>query len=667
MNKRWYRSSHSPNFSVFASILQAKNPISGILAVAVAMTRVARAFFSSTIFDAKILGISTAGAIAKVLVFVLLVAGLFAGPVLAGATSYDISSSYSVNSNGSVDVAQTLSATEGDAKPSPKTLTYQIPGTKIENLKVAYDTGEKINFDSKTTKTKISGVEVEHTELELKLTKSFTSENSKWGVKISYTAKDLFVPRGTLGTMSLPPLNQDLNVGKTTIKINSSTELGITTVYGAKISNSSLSFGAQEFTLSTKGKFLNPIVLSAGSTTVSTVSFEKLFKNEGWWWKTFTLPLPPDSNQQRVYLESLNPQPSSLTLDQDGNVFANYVVGPRGTINVKAKAIVTLNSVVYNTDAEVDRASIPNELNTRYLPATDAWPKSVLQQEGYKDVDQAASILEIVKGHFEAAVSSETKTSKLVDELTGALRASGIPTRVIKGVLLTNELQQFEQPQQHEWVEVYIPNQGWMTLDPIQGRYSDNYGRASAERIALVVVGSDSISAEPVTPKGISFSKDAAFPEPDTKKTSLTAQNFMIVPFVNLVHAKVSMPAGIIYDDTLLVNKTTKSTTEAGSLAPLQQKSLWQLLIGNQSFETQKLSFGVGDGKITDEFATADAELNYLPFIGVIVLLILPVIFALKLRKRRNAPVILHVDQSHEDSVEEEDLLAQTKNTKSDS
>ena len=54
--------------------------------------------------------------------------------------------------------------------------------------------------------------------------------------------------------------------------------------------------------------------------------------------------------------------------------------------------------------------------------------------------------------------------------LTALSRASGIPARYVEGLLYFDESDDIEARQEHAWVELYFPENGWTPVDPTLGR-----------------------------------------------------------------------------------------------------------------------------------------------------------------------------------------------------
>ncbi len=68
-------------------------------------------------------------------------------------------------------------------------------------------------------------------------------------------------------------------------------------------------------------------------------------------------------------------------------------------------------------------------------------------------------------------------------------RASGIPARYVEGLLYLDQTNSTQARQEHAWVEIYLPGNGWIPVDPTLGRSpltrEENFGRYSANHIIV--------------------------------------------------------------------------------------------------------------------------------------------------------------------------------------
>src|SRR5690606_25059918 len=115
-------------------------------------------------------------------------------------------------------------------------------------------------------------------------------------------------------------------------------DLGFASVRGPKPSKTGIGVGQQVITFSDKDSQLesSPLLLF-GESSLANLTFKSELKNPSWWWRDVALTLPPDTNQQKVQLRSIEPRPKNVKLDRDGNILAIYRLGPRQSLNVNAQ------------------------------------------------------------------------------------------------------------------------------------------------------------------------------------------------------------------------------------------------------------------------------------------------------------------------------------------
>ncbi len=285
-----------------------------------------------------------AALLALVALFVL---ALFA-PVLASSdTSYVFDTQYQVHENGSAKVTHNIKAKNNSGDKTPEFINIPVGGTNVRAVKVTLN-GDKtlsavINEDEVSVKIPLPNL---------------SGKDKQWTLDFTYQS-DILKELGDSKAAQLPSMN---NIGlrvssqKTVVRADLSTGLALVLPAPDK---TDIAVGEQLFTYENKtGPVTDSIslIFSEGVTAVMDVSTE--LKNDGWWWKTVEMTLPPDTNQQQVILSSLEPSPTNVRLDQDGNIIAQYKMGPKKSLNVKAKALINVNNLSY--DLISDKKVTPN-------------------------------------------------------------------------------------------------------------------------------------------------------------------------------------------------------------------------------------------------------------------------------------------------------------------
>lgn len=576
----------------------------------------------------------------------------------ASSVKYDVSSSYTLEADTVVVSHQfTLSgAVLGDQ-------IVRVPG-RSQSFEI---TGLS-DYEKTDSTAHAKSIPYRSTDIKLKLG---SKTNAK--VSISYKTTDLHADYKQADSVFVPPLDLAGEITNQSISLTAPLDLELGNIIGAEIDNATTVGGEQTYIFKQQGGFKEPIVLQLGSDTSAEVQIESKLENTGWWWKTKSIVLPLDTNQQRSYIKSITPKPSSVRVDKDGNIIADFLLRPRQTIRVSATADVLIEQKLYDLDNESGFGQIEQSLISDYTSSSDLWPDS-----GLNDLDLDAdklreeSVISAIQQVHQAIINKSPEFSETTDfnirskkkdiktwtsidysdRMIGALRGLGIPARLVGGVITDNQMTVFEQPTKAAWVEAYVPDIGWVTVDPVLGELTDNFfGQSGLQKVAFIIWGvSDHIPEFQNDSVSVKYS-ETTFPESSFKSKVLSGQNYFILPGVSVLRTVANMPAGVIVDNVSV--RAQGGDSVLGSLAPLQQKQSFRFIFGSSSWQSIPAKLMI-DG---DAVSKATIKINY--FVAIVELLLLGIIlwFMLKWRKKRREPIVLHDDDSRDYVIEGQDLL----------
>jgi transglutaminase-like putative cysteine protease len=275
-------------------------------------------------------------------------------------------------------------------------------------------------------------------------------------------------------------------------------------VYYGVSSTTSMYYGYDS--LSKDGKYL----IVTGDTRNSPQRYEEFrfvqeFKINASQTQRFDLKfsVPPNiPNVQRIISTTYSVTPTQVITDQLGNTivsFTNFQATAGQIGYITATTILELNVTscginpdtgVYNTSSAIYVQYTKPET---YIESNNTQIVSAAQTitAGYGDPSsKARAICRWVYGDLTyvysasekgalAALSSGTgKCTEFSDLFVALCRASGIPARVVNGQWITHVTSWGLLPQtnsettsSHQWAEVYLPSQGWVTMDPTANQY----------------------------------------------------------------------------------------------------------------------------------------------------------------------------------------------------
>lgn len=211
------------------------------------------------------------------------------------------------------------------------------------------------------------------------------------------------------------------------------------------------------------------------------------------------LPREFSENNQRVKIEKISPTPTKLITDLEGNVIATFEVPANKDSKVYVSGYIQVSQNAYD-----QRVEIPNQPYTKYLESIkedDKLSKYLLptmywetrdpyiQQEAEKLLLDQTNILDVIRADYGYinevleydSVKAQDPNSPRIgakaslqggpavcmeysDSMIALLRAQGIPSRAAFGY--TNLTKEITEKVSHQWVQIWIPQYGWLSVDP---------------------------------------------------------------------------------------------------------------------------------------------------------------------------------------------------------
>lgn len=223
------------------------------------------------------------------------------------------------------------------------------------------------------------------------------------------------------------------------------------------------------------------------------------------------IALPPDTSYQKVFIESIDPEPLNVALDEDGNWLAQYTLLPSERRDVKVTGFAQISLLPKQTR---EQGSL-----TRYLKETEHWQVSDPNIKKVADqLKTPSAIYQYVvstlrydytrvtenKPRLGAAKALSSPSSAVCLEFTdlfiALLRAAGIPAREVNGFAYTRNAKQrplsLVKDILHAWPEYYDKNLAtWVMVDPTWGNTTggvDYFNVFDFDHLAFVVKGKHS-------------------------------------------------------------------------------------------------------------------------------------------------------------------------------
>jgi len=214
-----------------------------------------------------------------------------------------------------------------------------------------------------------------------------------------------------------------------------------------------------------------------------------------------SLPRHFDETNQTVKIETISPTLTQIARDDEGNIIATFEV----TAN-KESTISIVGYVWVEQDSYSDQKDIPNlsldeytsqisadEDLTKYLTATQYWEvdDEYIQEEADSIKTDVSSLIELIRADYryinkqleydqskadsindrigakQALQGDSAVCMEYADAMITILRAQGIAARAAIGYTNLKEAPETSESQvRHQWVQIWIPDYGWLSIDP---------------------------------------------------------------------------------------------------------------------------------------------------------------------------------------------------------
>lgn len=225
--------------------------------------------------------------------------------------------------------------------------------------------------------------------------------------------------------------------------------------------------------------------------------FSALYKNI----LEISLPRFFDETNQIVKIEEITPSPDKMTRDVEGNIIATFEVDTNKETKISITGFIQVEQQPYDS-----KKNIPNPTISEYLQEINKDPllKDYLKPTKYWQSDNEyileianeikannTNILDLIKDNYKFVIDNleyddekvEVFNNRLgalealnigsgvcmeyADSMLALLRAQGIPSRAALGYANLMDFTDTPESQvRHQWVQIWIPDYGWLSVDP---------------------------------------------------------------------------------------------------------------------------------------------------------------------------------------------------------
>lgn len=203
------------------------------------------------------------------------------------------------------------------------------------------------------------------------------------------------------------------------------------------------------------------------------------------------LPRKYEETNQQVYIKSISPQPQKIYSDKEGNIYADFILSATESHEIEVEGYISTSLDTQKTiPTFIEKADLEeNPKLTSPAPFWESDSQTVI--EAVQTIPESENVMEQIQNIYKYVIETLDYSYEKISEnnrygaqkaLTGypavcmeysdsmiaLLRAEGIPARSAFGRGFNSTLSESEQ-EDHQWVQILIPEYGWITADPTWG------------------------------------------------------------------------------------------------------------------------------------------------------------------------------------------------------
>jgi transglutaminase-like putative cysteine protease len=214
-----------------------------------------------------------------------------------------------------------------------------------------------------------------------------------------------------------------------------------------------------------------------------------------------SLPRYFDETDQDIKIESISPTPTKIGRDSEGNIIATFEVEANKESTISVVGYAWVEQQAYDSKRSLPNPSLSeyvdnisnDEKLSQYLVATRYWQVDdpFIQEEANIIKEGETNLIDLIKADYryinEKLEYDQNKADSLndrigakqalqgdaavcmeyADAMISILRAQGIAARAAIGYANLKEASETPESQvRHQWVQVWVPDYGWLSIDP---------------------------------------------------------------------------------------------------------------------------------------------------------------------------------------------------------
>jgi hypothetical protein len=425
------------------------------------------------------------------------------------AFAVDATVTYKVEDSGKTLVTHDITLENLFSTLYATTYTLSLENINVQNVAAKNDNGKAIQIDSKENGSKL--------DLKLTFNDTIVGKGAKRHFTISYENGSFATKTGEVWEISIPRLSADSSFRSYQVILLIPDSFGQEAYISPQPASSRDVGGFKSYSFS-KDK-ISATGVTAGFGQFQVFSFNLFYHLENPLAinSQTEIALPPDTAFQKVYFSKIEPKPTDVRIDNDGNWLAIYKLTPRQRIDVNAVGSVQIFAS-YRTFPKPSQAVLNNNLlptnywqsdnqQIRLLATNLKTPEAIYDfvSENLKyDTARVQPNVQRMGAVNALASPDQAICMEFTDLFIAIARAAGIPAREINGYAYTEnkDLQPLSLVNDvlHAWPEYYDKDKGvWIPVDPTWGATSgvDYFNKLDLRHFAFVIHGKNDTQPYP--------------------------------------------------------------------------------------------------------------------------------------------------------------------------
>lgn len=471
--------------------------------------------------------------------------------------SVDAVVTYEVQDSGKTVVMHNISLENNFSTLYATTYTLGLENIDAQNIIARDSKGEVIPTDIK----KDSSL----TNIKVNFSDAVVGKGVKRNFTISYDNGSFAVRTGEIWEVSIPRLGQDNSFRSYRVILKIPASFGLEAYISPRPESSESANKGLSYVFNKDDVTQTGITAGFGQFQVFTYTLSYHLENPLGKSAQTQIALPPDTAFQKVYIQKINPLPSNVNLDPDGNWIASYNLSSRQRIDVTVSGSVQIFASYRSFPRPTDTELSDNLRESEFWQVND--PNIIALAAKYKTpreiYDYVSTTLKYDFNRVQPNVQrigavgamqnpSQAICMEFTDLFIAVSRAAGIPAREINGYAYTEnpELQPLSLVADvlHAWPEYYDKVKGiWIPVDPTWASTSGGinyFDKLDLRHFAFVIhgkspvmpypPGSYKLGPNPQKDVYVSFGK---LPDNRVSTPAVSISPVRVLPFLNSIYA----------------------------------------------------------------------------------------------------------------------------------